>query len=96
MKELQQQSRVTGIFTNITQEDIEEAEDLAPDAITSIPSEETLGTDDPNEKSDGNNEEVDDPNERLGGANPDIEKEPVKDRMSFRDKFKEFLLKELF
>jgi hypothetical protein len=89
MQELRQQSRVTGRFTNITDEDIEDAEELPPEANMLNPAEEPA-VPIPGEKSNEEKEAVEDPNERLGGANPDVEEEsddkPVKDRMSFKDK----------
>lgn len=90
--ELKQSSRVTNRFSNISNEDIEEAEDKPPEAT--MPGILPGGQEEPKTSEEGLEEEADKPNERLGGANPDIEEEKaskvVKDRISFRDIWEAF------
>lgn len=72
LKELKQQSEVTGRFTNITSEDIEDAENEPPPSDLE---EMMAGMGAPGGSGAPGDIENDDPNERLGGQNPDIEKE---------------------
>jgi DNA topoisomerase-1 len=66
LKELKQQSHITGRFTNISSEDIEDAENEVPLSEGMFPG-------DPGAGGGGSDvPEGDDPNERLGGANPDV------------------------
>jgi phage-related protein (TIGR01555 family) len=98
LKELKQQSEITGRFTNITEDDIKDAENEPPmfGGMEDFSEEESS-----NPNPEGEQIENEDPNERLGGANPDLEKEkggeqveePVKksatdsvEKMRFRDK----------
>ncbi len=69
LKELLQSSRVTGRFSNITEKDIEDAENEPPPSAL-------LGM----EQSSNNteNENVEEPNERLGGSNPEEKAAPGK------------------
>lgn len=74
MKELVQLSRITGRFTNITEEEIESAEDTIPSAEELMPQvggEEGLSGADPKPEA-GEAEPSDDPNERMGAADPDL------------------------
>ena len=89
MKELLQGSRVTGRFTNITQEDIDAAEDEPPPAAPPAPGEEALPTEEA-PPAEGETEEAEDPNERLGSANPEEETKDV-GRSSVRDIFKNWM-----
>ena len=63
LKELKQQSHITGRFTNITTEDIKDAENEPPPGMGLMPGD--PGGDLPDI-------EGEDPNERLGGQNPEI------------------------
>ena len=78
LKELVQLSRITGRFTNITEEDIEAAENEPPPSSGLLPGAEETKKEP---------EEAEEPNERLGAANPDLEKEtvPAGDRKTFKD-----------
>uniref|UniRef100_A0A6M3M2H6 Uncharacterized protein n=1 Tax=viral metagenome TaxID=1070528 RepID=A0A6M3M2H6_9ZZZZ len=89
LKELKQQSDVTGRFTNITKEDIKDAEDEPPpDMFGGM---EEFGGELPPEggvsleaSPDGEDLEDEDPNDRLGGQNPEIpdeegDKEPAEE-----------------
>lgn len=70
LKELLQSSRVTGRFSNITEKDIEDAENEPPPSAL-------LGM----EQSPNNNpenENVEEPNERLGSSNPEEKATPGK------------------
>lgn len=81
LRELRQQSDITGRFTNITQEDIEEAEnEPPPDMFGGMPGMEGLGGEPPGElpPEDGEDIESQDPNDRLGGQNPEIPDEEGK------------------
>ena len=65
LKELKQQSSITGRFTNITQQDIEDAENEPPPG-------DMFGMDEPPEGDTPENLAPGDPNERLGADNPDL------------------------
>ncbi len=96
MKELLQQSRVTNIFTNITQQDIDEAEEIVPSApaIEKEPIEkeiEAIGNEGQEpaasiKEEPTANKGEEEPNERLGGANPKIA-----DRLTFKDIWGSFI-----
>jgi DNA topoisomerase IB len=91
LKELRQTSRITGRFTNITDEDIENAEDEPPPAPGGgLPSESELPLEEESEES-----LPEDANERMGGASPEnLGKElSTGDRVSFRDMIKDFFTK---
>lgn len=69
LKELRQLSRATGRFTNITDEEIEEAKDEIPPSMT-----EALGVSSSESSPPG------DPNDKLGAQSPDlIDEEPEKE-----------------
>ena len=63
LKELLQSSRVTGRFSNISAEDIEDAENESPPSASGLFGEEP-------QRNNPSSENVEDPNERLGGLNP--------------------------
>jgi hypothetical protein len=65
LKELLQSSRVTGRFSNITDEDIKDAEDEIPPGMPGAEPEEI--------------KEAEDPNDIMGGQNPDLQGEKAEE-----------------
>ena len=84
LKELRQQSRVTGRFTNITDEEIKDAENEIPPGMLIDPND--VGESAPPSKT----EEPEDPNDRLGAQNPDelenTNEKTLKEEAGFKSK----------
>ena len=59
LKELRQQSRVTGRFTNITDDDIKDAENELPPGM-------------PGEETSSGEPDLEEPNDRMGGQDPEL------------------------
>ena len=69
LKELKQQSEVSGRFTNITADDIKDAENEPPPGFGGL---EDFDLGDGSQSKSGEQIENDDPNERLGGQDPTL------------------------
>jgi DNA topoisomerase-1 len=85
LKELRQQSRVTGRFTNITDDEIEEAKnEPPPNGAGLLPGQQA-----PMKEEEG--EPAEDPNERLGPENPDVDENETTGDSGKWFKFKDFV-----
>ena len=72
LKELRQQSRITGRFTNITDEEIEDAKNEAPPAMPGM----EMGGAGITPTSGGEAKPAEEPNDRLGAQSPETAEEP--------------------